>query len=383
MSEAGQSRTAPTEPSPGRLLVFRIVAGLALAILIVAAFLARGPILRNLLDPKAPFQTYEPPPAPDYDQAASWALAPSVPRPGDPPADVFFVHPNTFKSANWSGWIDHAQSGRLLSQVMVPNYAGPFQRVGKVAAPRYRQATLYAMLSVRDDAREARMFAYGDVRRAFDKFLGASRPDRPIILVGVEQGGTIVDRLAREMAASAPLSRRLVAAYVIEAPVLAAAHGPASPTPLCARRSQAGCVIAYVTVLDGGETHARRYLRNTLVWGPGGWLEPLEGRATGCVNPLTGSSDPRPAGKAMNLGAANASNLEWGVRPAFLPHQVSARCEAGRLRVSKPRSPSLVRSRGWVDQMRAPGYNLFYADLEADAQARLAAWRDQRPRTSS
>jgi hypothetical protein len=29
----------------------------------------------------------------------------------------------------------------------------------------------------------------------------------------------------------------------------------------------------------------------------------------------------------------------------------------------------------WADRRKAPGFNLFWADLEADAKARLAAWR--------
>ena len=54
---------------------------------------------------------------------------------------------------------------------MLPNYAGPFVRVGRLFAPRYRQASLFAQLTLRDDARDAREFAYGDVRRAFDYYL--------------------------------------------------------------------------------------------------------------------------------------------------------------------------------------------------------------------
>jgi hypothetical protein len=41
--------------------------------------------------------------------------------------------------------------------------------------------------------------------------------------------------------------------------------------------------------------------------------------------------------------------------------------------VSRPESPSLRPSGGWAERRRAAPYNLFYADLEADAQARLAA----------
>ncbi len=90
---------------------------------------------------------------------------------------------------------------------------------------------------------------------------------------------------------------------------------------------------------------------------------------------LLGGAGATPASPRANLGATNASMLEWGVRPAFLPRQVSAQCVGGLLRVSRPRSPSLKPAGGWADQVKAPGYNLFYLDLETDALARLRALR--------
>ena len=45
----------------------------------------------------------------------------------------------------------------------------------------------------------------------------------------------------------------------------------------------------------------------------------------------------------------------------------------GVLRISHPKSASLQPTGSWADRRKAAGYNLFYADLEADAQARLAS----------
>ena len=52
-------------------------------------------------------------------------------------------------------------------------------------------------------------FAYGDVRRAFGEFLARVGPERPFMLVGVEQGGTLASRLLRDEIAE--LRRRLAA----------------------------------------------------------------------------------------------------------------------------------------------------------------------------
>jgi hypothetical protein len=44
------------------------------------------------------------------------------------------------------------------------------------------------------------------------------------------------------------------------------------------------------------------------------------------------------------------------------------------LRVSHPRSGTLHPSRRWPDKYKAPGNNLFFADLEADAMKRTAVY---------
>ena len=78
---------------------------------------------------------------------------------------------------------------------MLPNYAAPFDAVGDLYAPRYRQASLYTKSTLWDDALEARQFAYGDVKAAFDTYLARYNHGRPFILVGVEQGGELGARL--------------------------------------------------------------------------------------------------------------------------------------------------------------------------------------------
>jgi hypothetical protein len=90
---------------------------------------------------------------------------------------------------------------------------------------------------------------------------------------------------------------------------------------------------------------------------------------------LLGAASDADAPPRLNLGAANATGLEWGARPGFMVRQVGARCIGGILRVSRPRSASLRPQGSWAEHLRAPPYNLFWADLEADALARVAAWK--------
>ena len=216
-----------------------------------AAFVWRDDILRAALDPKEPFQVYRPPPAPDYGGRNAWALMPAdpaTPKPGDPAADVFFISGTTFDGGrHWNAPIDDASSDRFFRRTLAPNYAGPFVRVGRIFAPRYRQASLYTFTTLREDARDARKFAYGDVAAAFRRYVREDNGGRPFFVVGVEQGGTMAARLLAEEVDTKPeLRERLAGAYLIEA-VTPADAPPITP---CRRRGEAGCLAAWASAFD-------------------------------------------------------------------------------------------------------------------------------------
>jgi hypothetical protein len=350
----------------------------ALAVLVIAALLIwRDDILEALLDPQVPYTVYKPPPAPDYAKAGAWD---QLPGPADAHAggvDVFFVHPTTYDGGkDWNGPINNAAAAELYARVMAPNYAAPFARAGRVFAPRYRQASLYTSLTVFDDAIDAREFAYGDVRAAFDYFLAHLSSGRGLILVGVEQGGQLAARLLTEEIAARPdLKRRLVGAYLIDTAVPAADFGPGAPIQACERRDESGCVVGWISARQGDFPRVISILTRSKVWSDKGRLVNLAGAPILCVNPLLGAASDAMADPRLNLGAANATGLEWGARPGFMVRQVGAQCVGGILRVSRPRSDSLLPHGGFAERLRVPDYNLFWADLEADSLARVAAWR--------
>lgn len=348
--------------------------GFALVFLLTAATAVwRGDILRAGLDPQVPFQTYTPPTAPDYGAPTSWVLR-DARAPGAGDAAVFFVHSTTYEGGrHWNGPVGTAQGERWLREVVIPNYAGPFARAGAVSAPRYRQASLYTRLTLREDARDARAFAYRDIVAAFDAWL-RRHPDGPIVLAGVEQGGELVARLVRErVAPDASLRARLAAIYLMD--VVVAADGLSPAIPACERRDQAGCVVAFSPVGEDNDGAARRRLRRALVWDERGRLVELDGRTPICVNPLTGSSDTAPVAARAHRGATNATGLEWGAHPALMTREVAAQCRDGLLRHTEPRLESFRETGSWADRRKSRPYNLFYGDLEADVQARLAIWR--------
>ena len=150
-------------------------------------------------------------------------------------------------------------------------------------------------------------------------------------------------------------------------------YGPGAPIPACTERGQPRCVTAWTQSWEFDEVDARESIDRALIWTAAGGLDTLHGRPALCVNPLLGAESEEKAPARLNLGAVSASAIEWGARPAFMARQVSAQCVNGVLRVSQPKSPSLKPSGGWADRLKEPGFNLFYADLEADAQGRVNA----------
>ncbi len=351
-----------------------IALGLAalLVLVAVAAFVFRADILRTSLDPKVPFQAYTPPRAPNYADPKAWAIPISLHPVAELPADVFFVHPTTYDGGDhWNSPLRDQDAMRQLDRVMLPNYAGPFARVGRIFAPRYRQASLYSQLTLREDARAARGFAYGDVREAFRYWKAHYNSGRPLVIVGVEQGGLLLERLLREEIAPDPALRsRLAGVYLIETVVPASSFDGTAPVPACTSRNQARCVVAWATPRDGDR---RRMRERALIWDESGILTGLQGREVLCVNPLSGTTTNAAVSEQESLGAANASGMGYGVRPPYLKRVVSTRCVDGFLDVSKAKSSVFRPARRWADKLKVAPYNLFYGDLEADGQARVSA----------
>jgi hypothetical protein len=257
----------------------------------------------------------------------------------------------------------------------LPNYASAFARDGRVSAPLYRQASLYTRLTLRDDAREARAFAYDDVKTAFALWL-ERHPSGPIVIAGAEQGGELAARLVRdELRARPAFKNRLVATYLIE--TLVGRDMFRQTIAPCDAADQTGCIVGWASVVNGDESAARRKLRRALEWNDRGELVSLTA-APICVNPVTGSTQQPRAEARQHNGATNATGLEWGARPALTGRLISTACRGGLLWHSAPEADFLTAGGSWADRRKIVPYNLFYGDVERDMGVRLAAWRAER-----
>ncbi|MEE2566632.1 DUF3089 domain-containing protein [Hyphobacterium marinum] len=366
---------ATLAPLAARMVVIASIAG---AILIaLAAWALRDQIYQTFQDPGEPFQTYTPPPAPDYRQASAWFERGDL---SDPEmAAVFYVHGTTFPGgSHWNAPLDDVRANTSIETSDLPNFAAPYRSAGTLFIPRYRQAALYAFMNNREDGITARTFAARDVRDAFDAFVSAIGDDRPFIVAGTGQGGLhALNVLMRRVAGDGTLRRRLVAAYLIETTVpLDLFETRLDGITPCAQPEAVRCIVAYASAGPDEDERIRILTERTASWRPNGGLDFVEGRGLLCVNPILGRRVTDYAPARLHRGGVAADGFESGVAPAPLPAQTGAQCVDGILMTEEPRSAALRRPGRLAENYRLPPYNLFYEDLRLDAQARLASWRD-------
>jgi hypothetical protein len=358
-----------------------VALGFGLAVLVavvpIGAWLARDNIFVYTIQPRIPFQVAKPPPAPDYSQESAWLERGRGSSRSEEPA-VFYVHDTSrWTGAGWNMAFDDQKSDPVLFRDIIPNQLGPFSAGRELWVPRYRQATLFALLAGRPDTRDALDVAYGDVGSAFDHFLATRRANQPFILVGYGQGGLHVLRLLIDKVASQPVRDSLIAAYALEqgaGQMMFAPDGPLAGVQPCASPEQTACIISYVTADRNDVRMERNALERARRMHRRIGLGPAPDRLV-CTNPLTGTLEGSAPASA-NRGAASASGLEPSVRPALLPGETGASCVSGLLEVDPTRPSALLPDPFDIGALQKPApYNLFWQALEEDANRRQAAFK--------
>lgn len=304
------------------------------------------------------------------DDPAAW-LPPGVAPPARKlPVAVFFIHPTSYIARDaWNASLGDATS-RDRAALFVQGMASPFNEAQSLWAPRYRQAAIGAFLTDKPEATQAIDLAYRDVLAAFEVFTRNLPEGQPFALAGHSQGAFLLRRLMRDRVAGTPLTERLVGAWAIGWPVSLDHDLPRMGIPACERADQAGCVVSWLTVADPADTEmlVRAYERRTGLDG-----QSVAGSAFLCSNPLTGTPDAG-ADAAANLGTLVPDFAARGGK--LVPGVVPAACGPDHfLHIGEP--PKLD-----MGPYVLPGNNyhlydvtLFWANLRADFERRVAAWQ--------
>uniref|UniRef100_UPI0035CAA46B DUF3089 domain-containing protein n=1 Tax=uncultured Sphingomonas sp. TaxID=158754 RepID=UPI0035CAA46B len=390
MSDAGIERSR--KPRRWRLRL----AIAAILIVLASIGLSHCDIVQAMRSPSAPFDPKSAPPAPDYGQRKAWLALPdsngmerSAPAgvvPIDPakaPADVFFIHPTTFKGNSvWNAAYDASDEVAPLNPPVLLEQLSVFNGCCRMFAPRYRQASLAGL-------KNAGSFdlAYDDVRRAFRYFIARQSAGRPFILAGHSQGTGHALRLLQDEIIGTPLQARMVAAYLIGG--YAPHDYDTIGLPICDAPRQTGCVLAYNTS-QAGRNGARMLIDNKTYWWQGK-VKLHNPSAPICVNPLTWRDEARdqaaaPAG--ANAGSVPFPKAPFTPGPAVLPlvsHLTGAACRRGLLEVDIPSSAP----KGFRDTLsflfgsyHLGDYGIFYSALRSNAIDRVAAWQAANPAAS-
>ncbi len=364
-----------------------LVAGLT--VLVIAALVVlrlwSADLTRLAFVPDTPFAEPAPLKANAYADPALWYSRPGMsgqdpsrwqpaggkPATAPPRFAVFFIHPTSYlERAQWNAPIDDAES-RKRARLFLRGMASPFASAAEIWAPRYRQATLGAMLVHQREATRATDLAYGDVAQAFDAFLAKTDPSEPIVLAGHSQGALHLIRLLREKIAGTPLQSRIAAAYVIGWPISLAHDLPALGLPACTKPHQAACIMSWSSYAEPADPSEMIRLYDTSTGLDG---KPRKGSAILCTNPLTGGA-PGAAPASANLGTLKPD--EDMAAGELVPGGIPARCDRrGLLLIGAP--PEL-------GPYVLPGNNyhvydipMFWRNVQADVAQRVAAWQTQR-----
>jgi len=353
---------------------FFLVGGILFFFSLIIAYIYRDDIFQTIQDPRQPFQTYEKPIAPDYTSQDAWLALPDLsddPFNAPSAGDIFIVVPSVYRGGkHWVLRSDDLKRKSKLQRIVRPNYVTPYGSAGRLFAPYYRQASLYSFMTAREDARKAHDFAYRDVERAFKVFLKNSPPERPIILVGHNQGASHVQRLLADFF-QGDLKKRLAAAYVIDYPLpIDLFETTLSNLVPCESELDVNCVNAFGAFMPGDDVIAKRFVSRLLVH-DGDDYKKVQGRELLCTNPLLWNRSNDYAPRRLHMGGVAAEGLDPDMKPAAKAKQVGVECQDGILYVDKPKSRSFRRPFQFGSKFRTIPSNLFYEDLRVNAEKRV------------
>lgn len=314
--------------------------------------------------PKGTFDTDEHPKFVDYSMPENWAALPDKSDPSDlwaggvrpeyvgDEVDVFFLYPTIYTGSksyqtHWNAPCDLPSFNKDVDESAIKFQASIFNGVGKVYAPRYRQAHIKCYF-IKDDSvsvKKAFDLAYQDVKTAFLYYLNHYNNGRPIILASHSQGTTHMARLMKEFfETDITLKNKLVAAYLLGMPI---PKNYFKSIPICENENQTGCFCSWRTFEKGAEPRVPR--ENIAV-----------------VNPLTWTTDNNFAPASLNKGAVFRDFSK------IVPQSNDAQIHNGILWTNKPKFKGsfLMRTKNF----HAGDFNIYYMNVRENARKRVNAF---------
>ncbi len=298
---------------------------------------------------------------PDFSNLDYWAAHPwkwdpsdSIPAPflqqkTDSLVDVFFLHPTIytenkrFDKINVA--IDDAYNNKKTDYSSILYQASAFNQHARIFAPRFREAHI-SVYSMQDKtiAKQALDFAYEDVKNAFEFYLQNNNNGRPIIIASHSQGSTHALRLLKDFFENTPLSKQLVAAYVVGMPI---PKNYFSVLEVCKTPLQTNCFCGWRTYKNG---FVPEFVKKGT---DDSWV----------TNPLSWEINTDYANKKLNEGGI-FYNFNKPIKSS-----AGAKIFGNILWVDKPKFPGSIFY--FSKNYHIADINLFYTNIRSNVEARI------------
>lgn len=303
----------------------------------------------------------------DYGNIDRWAAHPDKEDPSDEipesiaaknlkaaEIDIFYLHPTTFtgkaSEGEWNGDIDDTKLNDSTDKFPIKLQASIFNQVGRIYAPRYRQAHIQAYFE-EDDQKMKKIFelAYRDIKNAFEFYMENYNQGRPIIIASHSQGTTHAVQLVKEFFDNKDLQDQLICAYLIGMPVSKNAF---KTIGVCEEAADTKCFVSWRTYREGYTPE-----------------EYAVGDSIAVTNPLKWNSKEQLIGQESHKGSIlrNFNKVFSNI--------VEARIYNGMLWTNKPKFPlSFLFTR---KDYHIADLNFFYVDIQENAIERTSAFLDK------
>lgn len=316
---------------------------------------------------KSAYQTSEfkfetAPPAPDYSSKEHWVVLPKMTPPAVEEvtgpltlkkADVFFIYPTLFVSRKDSTWNADYRNPFIRKEVIEKSAA--LQATAWCAAanlymPFYRQAHYRIFVEpFAKQGREAGLLAYRDIKAAFEYYLKHYNKGKPIIIAAHSQGALHAKKIIQEFFDDKPLQKNLIAAYLIGVKITETMF---NKLPKLTEPHTTGGFVSW-----------NSYKRKKL---PKRYNEWYKGGVT--TNPISWNSE-KYTDKKAHLGVLNSDKKIY-------PQSISIEVIDGMIWATVPKIPkrfflSFIKNYHFAD------INLFWADIQKNAQIRTQTWFKQ------
>lgn len=168
----------------------------------------------------------------------------------DRPVDCFFVYPTVSSQVGINA--SKARDPELLS--IAKYQASRFSTKCRMFAPIYRQITFVGIPAFAAGSAPGSPAgtAYLDVLEAWRQYLAQDNGGRGVVLIGHSQGTMMLRELIGKEIDTHPEQQRLLVGGVLPGENVTVRNGATTGgdfahTPICTRRGEAGCVVAYST----------------------------------------------------------------------------------------------------------------------------------------